>query len=126
MKVAITAQGKEMTSSTDPRFGRCQYFVIADTDKSSFTAIANDNLAAGGGVGIATAQALVNHGVEVVLTGNVGPNALRVLQGAGIKVYTTQAPTVQAALQLWQAGGAEPLSQASVGSHFGMNRGGRR
>ncbi|KYH32905.1 NifB/NifX family molybdenum-iron cluster-binding protein [Neomoorella mulderi] len=126
MKVAITAQGKDPAAAMDPRFGRCQYFVIADTEKSTFEAVANDNLAAGGGAGVATAQALVNRGVEVVLTGNVGPNALRVLQGAGVKVYSTTAPTVQAALQQWQAGGATPLSQATVGSHFGMGRGGNR
>ncbi|BCV21714.1 NifB/NifX family molybdenum-iron cluster-binding protein [Moorella sp. Hama-1] len=126
MQVAITAQGNDLAAATDPRFGRCQYFVIADTEKGTFTAVANDNLAAGGGAGVATAQVLVNRGVEVVLTGNVGPNALRVLQGAGIKVYSTPASTVQAALQQWQAGGAAPLSQANVGSHFGMGRGGRR
>ncbi|WP_258359597.1 NifB/NifX family molybdenum-iron cluster-binding protein [Moorella sulfitireducens] len=125
MKVAVTAQGKDATAAVDPRFGRCQYFVIADTAKNTFEAVANDNGVAGG-AGVATAQALLNRGVEIVLTGNIGPNALRVLQGAGVKVYTTTAPTVQAALQQWQAGEAMLLSQANVGSHFGMGQGGNR
>ncbi|OIQ60609.1 dinitrogenase iron-molybdenum cofactor [Moorella thermoacetica] len=126
MKVAITARGNDPKAEADPRFGRCQYFVIADVEKGTFEAIANANQNAGGGAGVAAAQALVNAGVEVVLTGNVGPNALRVLQEAGIKVYSTAAPTVQAALQQWQAGGVSPLSRATVGSHFGMGRGGNK
>ncbi|MEW8959478.1 MAG: NifB/NifX family molybdenum-iron cluster-binding protein [Moorella sp. (in: firmicutes)] len=126
MKVAVTAQGKDGAAAVDPRFGRCQYFVIADLDKNTIEVLANDNVGAGGGAGVATAQTLVNRGVEVVLTGNVGPNALRVLQGAGIKVYSTTASTVQAALEQWQAGKATPVSQPNVGPHSGMGRGGNR
>lgn len=126
MKVAVTAQGKELGSATDPRFGRCQYFIITDTDKGNFEAVNNDNMSASGGAGIATAQMLVNLGVEVVLTGNVGPNAMRVLQAAGIKVYSTTASTVQAALEQWQTGAASPITQSTVGAHYGMGKGGGR
>ena len=32
MKVAISSAGKDLTSPIDPRFGRCAYFVIVDTE----------------------------------------------------------------------------------------------
>ena len=32
MKIAVTAQGGELTSELDPRFGRAAWFVIVDTD----------------------------------------------------------------------------------------------
>ncbi|MDK2820932.1 MAG: hypothetical protein PWP31_897 [Clostridia bacterium] len=126
MKVAITSQGKDFEAATDPRFGRCQYFMIVDSDSEDFEVLSNDNIGVGGGAGIATAQMLIKHGVEAVLTGNVGPNAIRVLQGAGISVYTTNAPTVWEALKQFQEGNLEPLSQATAKSHFGRGKGGNR
>jgi predicted Fe-Mo cluster-binding NifX family protein len=32
MKIAITAQDKNLDADFDPRFGRCKYFVIVDLD----------------------------------------------------------------------------------------------
>lgn len=123
MKIAVTAQGNKLESAIDPRFGRCQFFVITDSERAGFEAIPNDNSNASGGAGIATAQKLVDLGVEAVITGNVGPNAMRVLQGAGIKVYNTTAPTVKAALEEWHAGNSTQMSDSNVRPHFGMGRG---
>jgi predicted Fe-Mo cluster-binding NifX family protein len=41
----------------------------------------------GGGAGIQAAQTVANRGVEAVITGQIGPNAVRVLNSAGIAVY---------------------------------------
>jgi len=123
LKVAITAQGKDTSSATDPRFGRCQYFIIVNTNRDSFEAVSNENLNASGGAGIATAQMLVNQGVEAVITGNMGPKAMRVLQAAGITAYSTTAKTVQEALAQWRAGVLSPIEQSNVGAHYGMGKG---
>ncbi len=124
MKVAITAQGKDLNSAADPRFGRCQYFIIADTDEDDFKAVSNDSAQASGGAGTAAAQALVNQGVEAVITGNMGPNAMRVLQAADIKIYTTKAITVREALEQWKTGKTEHITASTVaGHHGGMGRG---
>jgi predicted Fe-Mo cluster-binding NifX family protein len=32
MKIGISATGKTLDAEVDPRFGRCQYFIIADID----------------------------------------------------------------------------------------------
>ena len=122
MKLAVTAQGIDLDSPMDPRFGRCQYFVIIDLDTEEFEAIANQSLMASGGAGIQSAQFLADRKVDAVITGNVGPNAERALQGAGIKVYTMTSGTVREAVEAYKAGKLSAVSGATVRSHFGMGR----
>ncbi len=123
MKIAISAVGQSLDSQVDPRFGRCQNFVIIDMDTMEFEAIANESAAAAGGAGIATAQMIAGKGVEAVLTGNCGPNAFGVLNSAGIKVMTGATGTVHEAIESYKAGKLQASSQASAGAHSGMKRG---
>ncbi|MBN1177485.1 MAG: NifB/NifX family molybdenum-iron cluster-binding protein [Dehalococcoidales bacterium] len=124
MKIAISAAGQNLDSQVDPRFGRCQNFVILDTDTMEFEAVSNESAAAAGGAGIATAQMIAGKGVEAVVTGNCGPNAFGVLNSAGIKVMTGASGTVQEAVENFKAGKLQESSQASAGAHSGMRRGG--
>lgn len=123
MKLAVTAQGIDLDSAIDPRFGRCQYFVIIDLDTEEFEAIANQSLSASGGAGIQSAQFLADRKVDAVITGNVGPNAARALQGAGIEVYTMTSGTVREAVKAYKEGKLSAVSGATVGPHFGMGPG---
>jgi len=88
MKICISSTGNNLESAVEPRFGRCLFFMIVDTENDQSQAIANPGANAGGGAGIAAAQTVLNQKVDAVITGNVGPNAFGVLQGAGIKIYT--------------------------------------
>ncbi|MCK4273488.1 MAG: NifB/NifX family molybdenum-iron cluster-binding protein [Dehalococcoidales bacterium] len=123
MKIAISAAGQSLDAQLDPRFGRCQYFVIVDPDTMEFEAVANNSAAASGGAGIAAAQMIAGKGVEVMLTGNCGPNAFGVLNSAGIKVITGAAGTVQEAIEDYQAGKLQARSQPNASAHSGMKRG---
>jgi len=88
MKIAVSATKPSLDADVDPRFGRCQYFVIVDLDTMEFESVENSSAQASGGAGISTGQMIVDKGVEAVLTGNCGPNAYQVLSAAGIKVVT--------------------------------------
>jgi predicted Fe-Mo cluster-binding NifX family protein len=123
MKIAITANGPALDAVIDPRFGRCQYFIIVDPETMQFEALENSGAMAGGGAGISTAQMIAGKGVEVVLTGNCGPNAYEVLSAAGIKVVTGVAGKVQDAIQGYKSGKFQASSQPNVPGHFGMGRG---
>ncbi len=83
MKVAVSANGRDLDAPIDPRFGRCAYFIIVDTDDISFEAFDNESIALGGGAGIQSAQFVVSKGAKVIITGNVGPNAVSTLSAAG-------------------------------------------
>jgi predicted Fe-Mo cluster-binding NifX family protein len=123
MKVAITATGPNLDADVDPRFGRCQYFIIIDPETMQFEAVGNSAAMAAGGAGVSTGQTIASKGVEAVLTGNCGPNAYQVLSAAGIKVITGVSSKVRDAIQSYKSGTLKASSQPNVGDHFGMGRG---
>ncbi|MFH1382691.1 MAG: NifB/NifX family molybdenum-iron cluster-binding protein [Chloroflexota bacterium] len=123
MKIAITAMAASLDADIDPRFGRCRYFIVADPDTMEFEALENSGTMAGGGAGVSTAQTIAEKGVEVVLTGNCGPNAYQVLEAAGIKVVTGVSGKVQNAIQNYKSGKLKAIPQPNVAEHFGMGRG---
>jgi predicted Fe-Mo cluster-binding NifX family protein len=125
MKICITSTGPTLDSKIDPRFGRCQYFIIVDPDALSFEAVENPNLDAAGGAGIQSAQFISNKGVEAVITGQVGPNAFTTLQAAGIKILTGVSGTVEEVVEKYKKGQLSSSPQGpTVQAHFGMRGGG--
>ncbi len=99
MKIAVSATGGSKSAQVEPRFGRCAWFVIVDSDTLRFTAFSNPASTLPGGAGPAAAQAIQNRGANVLLTGQVGPKAERALEAAGIKVVTAEGTTVDEAVR---------------------------
>ena len=91
LKIAVSATADNMDAMVDARFGRCAYFVIVEVEGDeikSHEVVENPGVTAMGGAGIQAAQTVANKGVEVVITGNIGPNAFNVLSETRIKVVT--------------------------------------
>jgi predicted Fe-Mo cluster-binding NifX family protein len=120
MKICITSQGDDLESQMDPRFGRCQYFIIADTDTFEFEAVKNPNIDAMGGAGIQSGQLIASKKVKAVLTGNVGPNAFQTLQAAGIEIITGMSGSVKEVIEKYKKGGLKPTQGPNAGSKHGM------
>ena len=119
MKIAITSNGKELTSAVDPRFGRAEFFIIYDTTDDSFSVVDNQqNLNARQGAGIQAGQSLVNTGATALLTGNCGPKAFNVLSAAGIKVYLGATGTVQDAVTAFNANELTPAKTPNREGHW--------
>ena len=119
MRIAVSAKESSLDTTVDPRFGRCPYFLIVETDDSSFEAIENQNAALGGGAGIQSAQLMAEKGVKVVLTGNCGPNAYQTLSAAGIQVVVGCSGSIKEVIESFNAGAYSAADQPSVASHFG-------
>jgi predicted Fe-Mo cluster-binding NifX family protein len=121
VRIVVTASGGELSSALDPRFGRCQKFILYDTDtKQVIEVLDNPAMQAAGGAGIQAGQLIASKGVTAVLTGNVGPNASNVLSGAGVQVYTGFSGTVQEAIDTFLAGSVTPSAGPTVGSKSGL------
>lgn len=125
MKIAVSANEPKLDAAVDPRFGRCAFLVVVDPETMAFEVVENENAAAAGGAGIRTAQAIADKGVDVVLTGNCGPNAYETLSAAGIKVITGVSGRVEDAVRAYDAGSLRPVESANVADHYGVGgRGG--
>jgi predicted Fe-Mo cluster-binding NifX family protein len=120
MKVAVSAAGESLDSQIDPRFGRCQYFLIIDLETMELEAVSNKGAIASGGAGIQAAQAVANKGVGVLITGDIGPNAFQTLSAAGIKVITGASGTVKEALERYKSGSLQQASGATAEIHAGI------
>ncbi len=99
----------------DPRFGRCPYYVIMDTDTMESEVLSNTSMGAPSGAGIGAAQVVAGKGVEAVLTGAVGPNASAVLSQAGINIVSGVQGTVREAVEAYKSGGLKPAAAAAYG-----------
>jgi predicted Fe-Mo cluster-binding NifX family protein len=124
MKACLTATANSLDAQIDPRFGRCSYLVIIDSETMQFEAIANVAAGAAGGAGIQAAQTIASKGVQLLITGNVGPKAFQALSAAGIEVVTGVLGTVRDAVGKFKRGEFRKTGAPTVGGHFGI--GGRR
>ena len=98
-KIAISTSSKDIEGEIDARFGRCDFFLIVILDGKKIDkveTIENIHNQVKGGAGIAVAQMLANSGVDAIITENVGPRALEILNQFQIKVFKAQGPVKKA------------------------------
>ncbi len=82
-----------LESPVSPRLGRAPFIAVVDVANGRpvwWKITANAYASMPHGVGVALAQWLIANGVKAVLAVNVGPNALMLLQQAGVSLYTVQ------------------------------------
>ncbi|HID98422.1 MAG TPA: dinitrogenase iron-molybdenum cofactor biosynthesis protein [Thermodesulfobacteriaceae bacterium] len=125
MKIAVSATGKGISASIDPRFGRAGYFVIVDADSVQVVDVIDNSIAqnAAHGAGINAATMIVEAGVDSVITGKVGPKAYAVLEAAGIKVIPDCSGTVLDAVEQFKSGTARSADGPTENAHPGRPAG---
>jgi len=111
MKIAISSMGTDLDAQLDPRFGRCAYFIVVDTNDMSFEAFNNEGIASGGGAGIESARLVTSKGAKAVVSGNFGPNAVRALSAAGVEIYIANTGTLREVIEKYKRGYTEALSE---------------
>lgn len=120
MKVAVASSAGNLDAQMDPRFGRCAYFVVVDTDSMEFEAIENPGPQMGSGAGISAAQIVGDSGADAVVAGNFGPNAAQALQAGGIRMFQASGMSVREAAQAAAAGQLPESGGATTAAHTGM------
>ncbi|MCK5812575.1 MAG: NifB/NifX family molybdenum-iron cluster-binding protein [Clostridiales bacterium] len=119
MKIAITSTGKEITDLLEKKFGRAEFFIIADTENSEYKVIDNKAAMEAGGAGIQAGQTIIEEKATALITGNVGPNAMKVLTSGNIAIYRGESVSVEANISLFKQKKLQQINTA-VASHFGM------
>ncbi|MDQ7825367.1 MAG: NifB/NifX family molybdenum-iron cluster-binding protein [Candidatus Eremiobacteraeota bacterium] len=120
MKVAVTSQAQDINGQVDARFGRCQFFIIADPATLEYEAFENPAITASGGAGIQAAQFVAHKGVDAVISGNFGPKAHQTLVAAGVKMYSAHTRTVREALEDYRKGTLPSVSSPTAAEHSGL------
>jgi predicted Fe-Mo cluster-binding NifX family protein len=123
MKVAVSAAGPSLDSPVDPRFGRCQYLLIVDSESLDFEAVENPAVMAPGGAGIQAAELVASMGAGAVITGDCGPNAYQVLSTAGIAIFVGASGSVRQAIEAYKRGELRATPGPSAEAYSGMGPG---
>ncbi len=120
MKIAVSSTDKDLNAEVDPRFGRCKYFLIVDSESMDFKTISNESSMAFGGAGVKAAETVVNSGANILITGNIGPNAHRTLDAGRVKIFTGARGSIKDAIESYKKGDLNKTENPNVGSHHGM------
>ena len=119
MKIGVSSSGDNLEALVNPRFGRCPYFLIVNPNDLSLDVWSNPEASAMGGAGVQATQFIANKGVNILITGNIGPKAFNAINAAGIKVYTHVFGTVKEVVELFNRGKLNEISHPNVRSHQG-------
>ncbi|AUM96039.1 TPA: NifB/NifX family molybdenum-iron cluster-binding protein [Clostridium botulinum] len=119
MKIAISSTGKTMENLLDIRFGRCEYFQIHDTESKEVKILENEGQNASGGAGIVASNQLVDEKIDVIITGNFGPNAFEIIEKAGVKAYKCESISITSVIEKYNKGELEQISMSGP-AHHGM------
>ncbi len=110
MRIGISAASKDLDALLDPRFGRCPYFLIVDTETKVLEVVDNPGNMAGGGAGIRAAQAFLQLGTKELVTGQAGPNAFEVLVEGGVKIYQAPQVKISEVIELYKNGDLKQIT----------------
>ena len=104
MKIAVSVTTAGAEATLEMRFGRCPYFAVYDSETKEYEWFENAGIKAASGAGTGAAQALLDRGVEVVISGQYGPKAAQVLGVANIKMLlgSSELPIAEV-ISKWQA-----------------------
>lgn len=118
MRIAISSTGTEPESEVDLRFGRAPFFLIYDSESDEYEVVSNEeNSRMAQGVGIQAAELIAGKGVQMLISGKVGPKAFSALKMAGIAPVTYHGGTVSEAVAMATQGELPELGSPNAGGH---------
>jgi len=104
MKIAITSTGESLDSMIDPRFGRCAFFAIHDTEKNRTEFIVNPGNNSLEGAGPAAVQFIAGYKVDKIVSVEFGMKIKPILESLHIEMVTNKEATSKIAdiIELYQ------------------------
>ncbi len=119
MNICIPVTADEgLASRVSSHFGSAPLFMIVDTGTSGCRSIPNLNLHHDHGM-CRPLSSLAGESLDGIVVGGIGRGALGKLQAAGIRVYLSTAPTVEATVAAFTAGTLREVTPAQACAHHG-------
>jgi len=112
MKIALPSRNNQI----DSHFGHCEYFTVVTVDQETKTILTQENIESPAGCGCKSniATVLAEAGVTLMLAGNMGDGAVRVLNHSGIEVVRGCSGNIETVAQNWLTG---TLLDSGIGCH---------
>ena len=120
MKVCISSTSDGKYSIPDGRFGRCAYFTFYDTETKDYIFIENEGLNNAQGAGVSAVQTVIDAHADAIITGSLGPNAVKLLESSGIKAYKISDGNIMHQVRMFEEGKLKPIDEPGPGK-AGMN-----
>jgi predicted Fe-Mo cluster-binding NifX family protein len=108
MIIVLPTKTSGEKSFISENLGRANYFYVYDTDTKLGKVYVNKNLESPHGVGIKTAEFILNQKAAVLITPRVGDKSLELLQGK-VKMYKSTDKIVKENIALYLNGELEEL-----------------
>ena len=102
--IAIASDGSTAQSEVAPLFDRAPYYLIVDLGSGSFEAVANPNVNDAIGVGIQSAQLVVDNGASAIITGDLSSEAMNMLTDLNATVVAGASGAVNQAINAYVNG----------------------
>jgi len=99
MKIAVLADGADLSARVGFRFSTSTYLIIYDDETQSFEALPNPGASTQQGKGVQTAVLLLSQGIKQVLVGYCNPSICNQLKNNGVEVLTGIKGSVQDAIK---------------------------
>jgi predicted Fe-Mo cluster-binding NifX family protein len=120
MKIAVSVGKAGLDAPVDPRFGRAPFFLLVDSETMACETVENrQGLDSPQGAGIQAARYVLNCSPAVVLTGNCGPKAYKVLEAGGVAVCVGVGGTAREAVKGYLEGRYTSAKGPNVDGHWG-------
>ena len=102
MKIALPSRNNNI----DDHFGHCEYFTVLTVDMDTKKILSSERVQSPEGCGCKSniASVLADMGVNVMLAGNMGQGAVKVLNNAGIEVLRGCSGDVNSVASKWLEG----------------------
>ena len=121
MKIAISANGKDIDENVITTFCGCDYFLTIDTETNSLRAVVNQTKGRPSEVGGTAGQLVSNKGIDAVIASEIGPQALEIFDRYGIKVYQGEGKINDAIRQL-EEGKLPEITKAALIRYMGLKQ----
>ena len=121
MKILISATGKDIESNIDAKFGRAPFFLIVGPKIEGVKVIENKARDRSSGVGITSANVVLNEGIDAVITKDIGPEAYKVFKSCRIKIYQAEGK-IKDAIQDFKEGKLSEITKATVQKYNGLKQ----
>ena len=123
MKIAVCSKGNNLKALSDERFGRCETFVVFDTETKESFAIDNEAKNEGAGAGGKAVKILFNKGIDILIAPELGPKAMEAIKAFELETYRALPNiSVEEQIKSYEEGKLEKITAHTVAEHSGLRR----